>query len=71
MGKVDCEAEKALRARFGVNSFPRFFVVDGWSVYEFEGTRSEASLMNFLRGGYKKQDVSLTLRGGGLNFLPA
>jgi hypothetical protein len=33
--------------------------VDGWSVYEFDKIRTEAALMDFLRGGYKKQDVSL------------
>jgi hypothetical protein len=51
--------EKALRARFGVHGFPMFYLVDGWSVYQFENLRSEANLMDFARGGYKKQDVSM------------
>lgn len=54
MAKVDCSVERALLARFGVTSFPSFFLVDGWSVYEFEGSRTEVSLMDFARGGYKK-----------------
>ncbi len=58
VAKVDCEMEKALKTRFGVTSFPSFFLVDGWSVYEFENNRSEATLMDFARGGYKKQQVN-------------
>jgi hypothetical protein len=57
VGKVDCDSEKALRARFGIRSYPSFFVVDGWSVYEFDKPRTEVALMDFLRGGYKKQEV--------------
>lgn len=69
VAKVDCKAEKALKTRFGVASFPSFFVVDGWSVYEFNNLRSEAALMDFVRGGYKKQEVrrprSHMVPGGG------
>jgi thioredoxin-like negative regulator of GroEL len=59
VSKVDCASEKALKTRFGLQSFPSFYIVDGWSVYQFENVRSEASLMDFARGGYKKQDVSV------------
>ena len=31
--------------------------VDGWNVYEYDKARTEAALMDFLRGGYKKQEV--------------
>jgi hypothetical protein len=55
---VDGSVERALLARFAVTSFPKFFLVDGWSVYEFEGNRNEVSLMDFARGGYKKNEVS-------------
>jgi protein disulfide-isomerase-like protein len=58
VAKVDCSVEKALMTRFGVTGFPSFFIVAGYEVYEFEGTRSEANLISFARGGYKKQDVS-------------
>ena len=63
VGKVDCEVEKALRTRFGIRFFPSFFVVDGWNVYEYDKARTEAALMDFLRGGYKKQEVSTVERG--------
>jgi thioredoxin-like negative regulator of GroEL len=62
VAKVDSSVERALSARFGVSSFPSFFLVDGWSVYEFEGTRNEVGLMDFARGGYKKDDVSEALK---------
>jgi hypothetical protein len=41
-----------------------FYLVDGWSVYQFENLRSEANLMDFARGGYKKLDVSMERSGG-------
>ena len=40
-------------------AYPSFYIVDGWSVYKFEDNRSEANLMVFARGGYKKQEVRL------------
>lgn len=58
VAKVNSHAEVALSSRFGVPGYPSFYVVDGWSVYEFEGQRSEAKLIDFARGGYKQQDVS-------------
>ena len=61
VAKVDCQAERALMARFGIDSFPSFYVVDGWSVYKFEETRGEAALLDFARGGYKKQQVNHSL----------
>jgi thioredoxin-like negative regulator of GroEL len=57
VAKVDCNVEKALATRFGVRGYPSFFLVSGWSVYEYEETRSESGLISFARGGYKKQDV--------------
>ncbi|CAJ1919533.1 unnamed protein product [Cylindrotheca closterium] len=57
VGKVDCSEEKSLMNRFHVTGFPTLFVVDGYSVYEFNGKRSEANLMNFVRGGYKKEEA--------------
>jgi thioredoxin-like negative regulator of GroEL len=57
VAKVDCNVEKALATRFGVRGYPSFYLVSGWSVYEFEEARSESGLISFARGGYKKQDV--------------
>lgn len=42
--------------RFGISGFPSFFLLDGYSVYEFEKRRTEANLMDFTRGGYKQQE---------------
>jgi thioredoxin-like negative regulator of GroEL len=58
VAKVDASVEKALATRFGAQSYPSFFLVDGWSVYEFKEHRNEANLISFARGGYKKQQVS-------------
>jgi len=55
VARVNCSVEKALMTRFGVNSFPSFFLVSGWDVYEFSGKRSQTSLQDFARGGYKKK----------------
>jgi len=56
VAKVDATVEKALTTRFGVTGFPSFFLVSGWDAYEFDGVRTEANLITFARGGYKKQD---------------
>lgn len=48
--------ERALTSRFGVRSFPSFFVVDGWSVYVYDKARSKKNLMNFVSGGYKQEE---------------
>lgn len=57
MAKVDISRERALRTRFSVRSVPTFFVVDGWSVYVYDGYYNEAKLTEFVRGGYELQDV--------------
>jgi hypothetical protein len=57
VARINCSVEKALMTRFGVNSFPSFFLVSGWDVYEFSGKRSQTSLQDFARGGYKKKIV--------------
>ncbi|KAG7366145.1 thioredoxin [Nitzschia inconspicua] len=56
VAKVDCSVEKALATRFGVRGYPSFYLVSGWTVYEFEDDRSETNLISFARGGYKRQD---------------
>lgn len=54
VGRVDGQSEVALTARFGIRGFPSFFIVDGWSVYEFEQTRIKQFMISFAEGGYKK-----------------
>lgn len=55
IGKINGDAEQALVSRFGVSSYPSFFIVDGFSVYEFDQSRTKSSLMAFAEGGYKKK----------------
>lgn len=56
VAKVDGAAERALSSRFGVNSFPTFFLVDGWTVREFQGTRSQEGLIQFALEDYEKTE---------------
>lgn len=54
VGRVDAVSEDALATRFGADSFPSFYVVQGLSVYEFIATRSKENLMEFVEEAYKK-----------------
>jgi len=56
VARVNCSEEKALMTRFGVTAFPSFFLVTGWEVYKFEGSRTATILMDYARGGYKKKN---------------
>lgn len=56
VGKVDGSKERALTSRFNIYGYPSFFVVDGWSVYEFQEGRSKRTLSAFVEGGYRKVD---------------
>ena len=56
VGKVNGQSELALRNRFGIIGYPTFYIVDGYSVYEFSGKRSKNNLIDFAKNGYKKDD---------------
>jgi len=47
VGKVDGSAEKALSSRFSIKGYPVFFLIDGWTVRQFEGQRSVDALVKF------------------------
>ena len=47
VAKVDGAAERALASRFSVKGYPTFFLVDGWTVREFDGLRSQENLIKF------------------------
>lgn len=47
VAKIDGAAERALSSRFSVRGFPTFFLVDGWTVREYEGNRSQENLVKF------------------------
>jgi hypothetical protein len=53
VAKVNGEVEQALLSRFAIAAYPSFFVIDGWSVYEFNKNRSKANLMKYVEGEYK------------------
>mmetsp|Transcript_10368 Transcript_10368/g.14632 ORF Transcript_10368/g.14632 Transcript_10368/m.14632 type:complete len:223 (-) Transcript_10368:341-1009(-) len=56
VGKVDGDAERAITNRFGIRGFPSFYLIDGLSVYEYEGTRSKDELVKYATAGYKKEE---------------
>lgn len=56
VAKVDGADEQALVSRFDIHAFPSFFVVDGWSVYEFDEPRNKKNLLKFVKGGYKEKN---------------
>jgi len=58
IAKVDVDAERAIISRFNVAGFPSFFLIDGWTVYEYNDGRSVSSMMTFVKGGYKQKEVS-------------
>lgn len=53
VGKVDGSAEKALASRFSVRGYPVFFLIDGWTVREYEGQRSVDALVKFSTEDYE------------------
>jgi len=47
VAQIDGDSERALASRFGVTGFPIFFLVDGWTVREYDGVRSFDGLVKF------------------------
>ncbi|KAL9184722.1 hypothetical protein ACHAXT_012692 [Thalassiosira profunda] len=56
VAKVDGAAERGLSSRFGVQGYPTFFLVDGWTVREFEGNRSQEGLIKFALTDYEETE---------------
>lgn len=56
VAKVNGDVERALTSRFGIFAYPSFFLVDGFSAYEFDQPRMRKMLMAFAEGGYKEKD---------------
>jgi thiol-disulfide isomerase/thioredoxin len=56
VAKIDGSTETALSSRFGVYGYPSFYLVDGWNVYIFDDARNKHKLMEFVEGGYRKQE---------------
>jgi hypothetical protein len=53
VAKIDGAAERALSSRFDVHGFPSFFLVDGWTVREYKGSRSHEGLVKFALVDYE------------------
>jgi len=52
VGKVDGSKERALASRFSIRGFPTFFLVDGWTVRQYEGSRSYDAVVKFANETY-------------------
>ena len=61
VGKIDGASERALSSRFSVRGFPSFYVIDGWDVKQYKGTRSIEALVDFVTEGHKDVEVSYRL----------
>jgi len=53
VGKVDGSIEKSLSSRFSIKGFPAFFLVEGWKVREYKGSRSKEAIIKFVTKTYK------------------
>jgi len=56
VAKVDGAAERAVASRFGVGAYPTFFLIDGWEVREYDGTRSQEALVKFAMTEYEDKE---------------
>jgi len=56
VAKVDGSSDRILASRFSVRGFPTFFLVDGWTVWEFEGSRSKENLLKFATENDKESE---------------
>mmetsp|Transcript_33157 Transcript_33157/g.76431 ORF Transcript_33157/g.76431 Transcript_33157/m.76431 type:complete len:190 (-) Transcript_33157:947-1516(-) len=57
MARVEGDKERAISSRFSISGFPSFFLIDGWTVYEYDGDRKPSSMFEFVTGGYKRHEV--------------
>jgi thiol-disulfide isomerase/thioredoxin len=62
VAKINADQERACCSRFNVKGFPSFYLLDGWTAYQYEGKRNEEQIIAYIRGGYKSEDVSVCVR---------
>jgi thiol-disulfide isomerase/thioredoxin len=55
VGKIDGDSEKALMSRFGAKGYPSFYLLDGYTVHEYQGDRSFEAMVAFTESDYLKQ----------------
>lgn len=63
VAKIDGAAERALSSRFSVKGFPTFFLVNGWTVREYAGNRSQENLVKFATETYEEVEAMPFLFG--------
>lgn len=56
VAKINADKERACMSRFNVHGFPAFYLIDGWTVYQYTGKRNEQQMIAYIRGGYKSED---------------
>lgn len=55
-GRVNGEVERALVQRFSIQAYPSFYIVDGFSVYQFTQPRTKQTVIDFTRN-YKQSSA--------------
>lgn len=54
VGKVDGSGEKAITSRFNIMGYPSFFLIEGWSVRQYDGKRSLEDMVKFATVTYEE-----------------
>ena len=57
IGRIDGDSERALTSRFNVQAYPPLYLIDGYTVYKYEGSRSKTELVAYAEGGYRKRSA--------------
>ena len=57
VAKIDGAFERAIVSRFNFAGFPSFFLIDGWSVYEYDDGRTVEHMMAYAKDGYRQKEV--------------
>jgi len=52
VAKVDGSYERALSSRFNIRGYPSFYLIDGWSVWAYQGSRKKEDMVKFAVSEY-------------------
>jgi thioredoxin-like negative regulator of GroEL len=55
VAKINGDKEKSIMNRFQITGFPSFYVIDGWNVYLYDGSRAVSEMVEWAKGGYKRK----------------
>eukprot|EP00565_Helicotheca_tamesis_P001204 CAMPEP_0185727142 /NCGR_PEP_ID=MMETSP1171-20130828/2910_1 /TAXON_ID=374046 /ORGANISM="Helicotheca tamensis, Strain CCMP826" /LENGTH=198 /DNA_ID=CAMNT_0028395647 /DNA_START=89 /DNA_END=685 /DNA_ORIENTATION=+ len=56
VAKVDGAKDRAISSRFNIQGYPSFFLIDGWTVRQFNGSRSLEGLVKFATETYEDEE---------------